>query len=128
MDKKIKSNHKKWKEQSHKGIYSQLRNKKTKIKGSSMDDSYDERSYLALISERLKLPNDILVGAPILTANGRNQLCIENYKGIIEYTGDIIKVQTKLGKICIEGSNLNIDYFTNDEMRISGCIFTIRYH
>jgi sporulation protein YqfC len=79
------------------------------------------------LSSRLHLPADILAGAPIITATGRNELCLENYKGIIEYNGNLIKVQTKACRICIEGKQLNILYFTEDEMRITGYIQAIYY-
>ena len=36
--------------------------------------------------ESLELPMDIMYGAVIITAMGRNQILVENYKGIIEYT------------------------------------------
>ena len=35
--------------------------------------------------ESLELPMDIMYGAVIITAMGRNQILVENYKGIIEY-------------------------------------------
>ncbi len=38
------------------------------------------------IVESLELPRDIMYGAVIITAMGRNQVLVENYKGIIEYT------------------------------------------
>ena len=75
----------------------------------------------------MKLPADILAGAPIITAMGRNEICLENYKGIIEYDGTVIKVQTKVCRICIEGKHLNILYFTEDEMHITGYIQAIYY-
>lgn len=126
MSRNIKSNHDKWKEKSNKKLYKEFKGK-NKVRGNDVEIDYDNKSYLNLISERLKLPGDILTGVPIITATGKNQLCIENYKGIIEYTSEIIKIHTKCGKICIEGKNLNIDYFTNDEMRVSGCLHTIQY-
>ena len=79
------------------------------------------------LSDYLHLPADILAGAPIITAMGRNEICIENYKGIIEFDSKILKVQTKSCKICIEGRKLNILYFTEDEMRITGYIQAIYY-
>lgn len=69
----------------------------------------------------------MLAGAPIVTALGRNEVCIENYKGILEYNSALIKILTKIGCIHIEGKNLNISYFTNDEMKITGMIFSINY-
>lgn len=121
MVQKIKSNHKKFKQQNAKNIYNQFP-KKIKRKSETEKDS-----YLEVISNNLKLPSDVLAGAPILTITGKNQICLENYKGIIEYTGNLIRVQTKLCRIHIEGNDLNIDCLTDDEMRISGRIGNIRY-
>lgn len=121
MNRKYKSTHNDFKKKNKKTIYDKFQlTKKKELKE-------EKEPYLMTLSNRLNLPGDILAGAPILTATGRSELCIENYKGIIEYNSNIIKVQTKICKICVEGTNLNIDYFTNDEMRISGTIKTINY-
>ncbi|SES98604.1 YabP/YqfC family sporulation protein [[Clostridium] polysaccharolyticum] len=121
MEQKIKSNHKRFKKKQEKAIYSKFENKsKDRIE-------LEKQSYLESLSENLKLPADLLMGVPVLTVTGSSQLCLENYKGIIEYTGEIIRIQTKKCRIHIEGKNLNIDYFTDDEMRISGKIMRIEY-
>lgn len=121
MNYKIKSNHKDYKKKKAREIYKQFEDTKKRAK------EIEKKSYLEALSNNLKLPSDILVGAPILTATGKNQVCLENYKGIIEYNGNIIRVQTKVCKIYIEGKDLNIDYFTDEEMRISGIIHAVRY-
>ena len=46
------------------------------------------------IVESLELPADIVYGAVIVTAMGRGQVLVENYKGIIEYTREKIRLQT----------------------------------
>jgi len=79
------------------------------------------------LSETIKLPSDILAGAPLLSMVGQRQLFIENYKGIIEYTQDSIRVQTKIGRILVEGKRLNIEYYTVDDMKITGYITTIQF-
>lgn len=114
------STHKKFKKENKNTLYQGL-NKKNKTNSSQ------KLSYLEELSSHLHLPADIIAGAPIITATGRNELCLENYKGIIEYNGNLIKVQTKLCRICIEGKQLNILYFTEDEMRITGYIQAIYY-
>lgn len=116
----LKSSHNKFKKENKNKLYQGL-NKKKKEK------EYQKLSYLEELSSRLHLPSDILAGAPIITATGRNEICLENYKGIIEYNGNLIKVQTKVCRICIEGKQLNILYFTEDEMRITGYIQAIYY-
>lgn len=77
--------------------------------------------------ESLKLPRDLMLGTAILTVNGQNDAYIENYKGIIEYSQEKIKLQTKTCQITLLGSGLLIDYYTNEEMKISGHITEIKY-
>lgn len=123
MSDRIKSNHKQFKKDAKKTIYRQFEYSKKNKK----DTDEEQENTMELISRKLGLPPDILAGAPIITSIGRNELVIENYKNIIEYNGNIIKVQTKLCRISIEGSNLNIIYFNHDEMKITGMIHAIHY-
>ncbi|NLK27455.1 MAG: sporulation protein [Clostridiales bacterium] len=120
MKSNLKSTHKKFKKKAIHDLYKDIESKNKRKKKERIN-------YLEELSNHLHLPQDILVGAPIITATGRNEICLENYKGIIEYNGNIIKVQTKMCKICIEGRNLNILYFTEDEMRITGFVQAIYY-
>lgn len=77
--------------------------------------------------ESLKLPRDLMLGTAILTVNGQSDAYIENYKGIIEYSQEKIKLQTKTCQITLLGSGLLIDFYTNEEMKISGHITEIKY-
>lgn len=80
-----------------------------------------------LIVESLKLPKDTMLGAAIVTITGNREAFIENYKGIIEYTTQSIVLQGKNCRICFEGEQLSIDYYTNEDMKISGSIEAVRY-
>ena len=77
--------------------------------------------------ESLELPMDIMYGAVIITAMGRNQILVENYKGIIEYTQEKIRLQTKTCQVTIQGKRLIVEYYTNEEMKITGYIQGIIY-
>ena len=77
--------------------------------------------------EKLQLPKDITQGAFILTAIGSNEIYIENYKGILEYTSNCIRIQGKNTFIKVEGRNLIIDHYTEEDMMIKGQIFSIQY-
>ena len=68
------------------------------------------------------VPKDVAMGLPILTITGTNDLCVENYRGMTEYTDQIIRLQSKSGQIKLE-----VIYYTNDEMKIHGHIRTIEY-
>lgn len=119
----LKSTHKKFKKDAKKTIYSQFEyNKKSK-----KEVPEEKETALESVSRMLGISSDVLAGAPIMTAFGRNEMIIENYKSIIEYNGNVIKVQTKLCRITIEGIGLNIIYFNNDEMKVTGIIHAIYY-
>lgn len=75
----------------------------------------------------LELPKDLMLGAAILTVTGRKEALISNYKGILEYEDSFIRIQTKNCRIRITGAHLAIDYYTNEEMKITGYIDTIQY-
>ena len=79
------------------------------------------------IVESLELPIDSMYGAVIITAMGRNQVLVENYKGIIEYTQEKIRLQTKTCQVTIQGKRLIVEYYTNEEMKITGYIQGILY-
>ncbi|MGN0278246.1 MAG: YabP/YqfC family sporulation protein [Lachnospiraceae bacterium] len=80
-----------------------------------------------LIVESLRLPKDTMLGAAIVTITGNREAFIENYKGILEYNTESIVLQGKNCKICFEGKQLSIDYYTNEDMKISGRIDAVRY-
>ena len=77
--------------------------------------------------ESLKLPKDICLGAMKVTLTGNYEAWIENYRGILEYTEEQILLQGKTCQVCFEGTRLSIDYYTNEDMKISGCIAGVRY-
>lgn len=73
------------------------------------------------------IPSDVLLGLPILSIAGKQEITVTNYRGIQEYTDTLIRVQTKIGQIRLVGEHLAIEYYTNDEMKIRGCIHQIEY-
>lgn len=79
------------------------------------------------ISAHLNLPKDLILGDPIVTITGRREITVENYRGILNYETVLIRLSLKHGQVEIHGSNLKIDYYTNDEMKISGRIDKIEY-
>ena len=79
------------------------------------------------MAEKLNIPEDIAEGLPIVTVTGKNEIYVENYKGIIEYSQNCIRIQTKVNRITFSGKKLEIIYYTNDDMKIVGDIETIGY-
>ncbi len=80
------------------------------------------------LSDAANIPKDVLLGVPLIQLIGQEELYIENYRGILEYTDSFVRVQTKIGQIHVCGRHLEILYYTNDEMKISGRIESLTYH
>ena len=79
------------------------------------------------ISGKIGFAGDVMLGATIVTMEGDNRLFIENYKGIITYNDKNIVVQGRKNKILVEGKNLQIEYYTNMDMKIQGCILCVKH-
>ena len=73
------------------------------------------------------VPKDVAMGLPILTVTGTSELCVENYRGMTEYTDELIRLQSRCGQIKISGKKLEVVYYTSDEMMIHGHIRMIEY-
>ena len=58
-----------------------------------------------LVVESLKLPKDSLLGASIITVTGNTDIFVENYKGILEYSNELILLQGRNCKIELKGKD-----------------------
>lgn len=79
------------------------------------------------MAESLKMPKDLVYGDVLIQVSGRHEVYVENYKNIIEYTENSIRLQTKNGKLSIKGKQLHIEYYTGDEMKITGYLSEFKY-
>ena len=79
-----------------------------------------KKSLKEKVSEMAGIPKDVSMGMSIIRIIGHQELYIENYRGILEYTDTCLRILTKMGQINISGSKLEIVYYSNDEMKIIG--------
>ena len=73
------------------------------------------------------MPDEVILGASVINILGYHTLYIENYRGILEYTSCLIRIQTKQAQIRVVGKKLKIEYYTNIEMKITGDICSIEF-
>ena len=62
-----------------------------------------------------------------LTFVGRRKLKIENYRSILVFHEDEIRIQGKRYKIKIKGKRLKIPYYDKEELEITGMIESIGF-
>jgi len=70
----------------------------------------------------LSLPKEIALNLPLIQATGRNEVNIENYKNLIEFTDTKVRINTTSGALTIEGQNLNLKQITTEHILITGKI------
>lgn len=75
----------------------------------------------------LGLPRDVILGDVLIHFVGREQVNVENYRSILIYTDTLIKLLTRNCKVVIHGNRLKIDYYTAEEMKITGCIGSLEF-
>ena len=79
------------------------------------------------IAETANAPKDVIMGLPLIHLTGQCEVSIENYRGIQEYTQELIRVKTKAGTIRITGKRMCIEYYMKDEMKITGKIWKVEF-
>lgn len=84
-------------------------------------------SWKEELARQMELPKDLMLGAVIVTITGKQEAYVENYMSLIEYTENLIRLQTRSCGVEIYGSCLSIVYFTTAEMKISGEIQEVKY-
>ena len=55
------------------------------------------------------MPDEVILGASVINILGYHKLYIENYRGILEYTSCLIRIQTKQTQIRVVGKKLKIE-------------------
>jgi len=75
----------------------------------------------------LALPKEITLNLPLITATGREELNIENYKSLVEFTDTKIRIHTTAGMLTIEGQRLLLKQVTSEHVLITGKIQDIHW-
>lgn len=89
--------------------------------------SEKRRNFKEKFTEILALPKEIILDLPKVTMFGNGHFVIENYKGIIEYDSERIRINTAKGIIKIFGQNLEINTVTNEEILITGIVNNVEF-
>lgn len=77
------------------------------------------------IEKLLEIPAEVTANIPKITLIGFNQLMIENYMGVIEYEEYLVKINSSIGIIIIEGNKMNLNQINENDVLISGAISKI---
>lgn len=76
------------------------------------------------LEKALEMPIELLNNYPRITVLGKGSVFIENYKAIVEYEENLIRISNN---VSIYGKELNVEEITADDMLVSGKIKTIEF-
>lgn len=79
------------------------------------------------IAQALDLPLDVICDIPRVELMGKSRISIENFRGILDYNENCIKVNTTEGIIKIDGDSLFIESITDEGIFIKGTILRFEF-
>ena len=79
------------------------------------------------ITSMFELPKEIVFNLPLINVIGNEEINIENYKGIIEYNLERVRINTSCGIIKIEGKKLLLKQITSENISVTGSISKFEY-
>ena len=80
-----------------------------------------------VLLDKLEMPKEIVLDVPRITVIGRNEITIENHKGILVFEKNEIKIKTSLDPLIIKGNSFEILYIATSTLIISGYFDYIGY-
>lgn len=79
------------------------------------------------LSDTFELPKDIVLDVSKIVIIGTGQITVENHKGLIEYSEELIRINTGSGIMKLCGRNLIIKNIIQEEITITGEITNIEF-
>ncbi len=83
-----------------------------------------EKSAREKVGMILDMPLDMIKDCSRMTVIGNESILLENYKGIMEYEENVIRLSNNIN---VFGTNLNIEEITDDDILITGKIKNIEF-
>ena len=74
----------------------------------------------ARLADTVDISKDIILDTFLIRGTGNNEIIIENYKGILEYTENCVRIKAKPRCIKICGNSLELCNISDDMLCITG--------
>ncbi|RSL30891.1 sporulation protein YqfC [Salibacterium salarium] len=86
-----------------------------------------KRSMKQWMTEKLSLPEDILMDVPRLTMIGQLHLHVENHRGVLHFSNEYIRLKLSQGELIIQGEDFVIKKIYPEELLLEGVISEVKY-
>lgn len=79
------------------------------------------------IADAVDISKDVILNAALINIIGNREMTIENYRAIIEYTDELIRIKTSQHTLKISGKKLEIRVITQELLHITGMIKNVEF-
>ncbi len=79
------------------------------------------------VTEALELPKEIMLNLPLISFIGREEVTIENYKGILEYGEETVRIGTAAGILRLKGRGLCLKQLSAECMVVTGSVESMEF-
>jgi len=80
------------------------------------------------LANALELPRELVLNVPKITVTGKDKILIENYKSIISYENDVVKLNTSVGTLSLFGVDLMIKEITTEDIIVIGKVDKVEFN
>jgi len=86
-----------------------------------------KKSICENISDMFDLPKDTLINMPRIMLTGDKEIYVENYKGILEYSDEVIRLNINGRELKICGGKMDIREIGESDITLSGTIKSVEF-
>ncbi|MBQ1274375.1 MAG: YabP/YqfC family sporulation protein [Cellulosilyticum sp.] len=79
------------------------------------------------LTKLLDVPPEVVSDFPQIMISGNQEITVENFGGLLEYTSQTMRLSTKCGILVIHGADLEAQKMTADYITIKGTIIQVGF-
>ena len=80
------------------------------------------------LTRRFQFPEDVALQLPLIHLTGSFRARVENHRGIVEYTPELIRIETAQGLVVIRGRELMVKELARDDLVCVGTILAVELY
>lgn len=85
------------------------------------------KKFQTSVGEILDFPPEVVGEGPKITITGRQQVIVENYVSITNFSEEEIRLKTAEGDVCFGGKGLVLKVILSTELRIEGELSSLSF-
>lgn len=87
----------------------------------------NQEAFRDQLSKLFEVPPEVVSDFPKIVLAGNQEISIENFNGLLEYTSQKVRMNTKCGILVVDGIELEVRKMTADYIMIRGTIIQVGF-